>query len=219
MPEWTRPRNFSYINGMVSLHTDTSADPTASLAPPRRRTERRRTFADVLTQYVLPLVAMSMLGFAGWYVATTRPVTKNPPPPIEPARSPYADTLAAAGIVEAQTENISVGSATPGVVVAPGLPELFRSGAAAPSGLEGRRALAEWIASPANPLTARVAANRVWQHSFGRALVATPNDFGAAGLAATHPELLDWLAAELVDSGWSLKNLHLEILQSRAYRM
>jgi len=109
--------------------------------------------------------------------------------------------------------------ATPGVVVAPGLPELFRSGAAAPSGLEGRRALAEWIASPANPLTARVAANRVWQHSFGRALVATPNDFGAAGLAATHPELLDWLAAELVDSGWSLKNLHLEILQSRAYRM
>ena len=109
--------------------------------------------------------------------------------------------------------------ATPGVVVAPGLPELFRSGAAAPSGLEGRRALAEWIASPANPLTARVAANRVWQHSFGRALVATPNDFGAAGLAATHPELLDWLAAELVDSGWSLKNLHLKILQSRAYRM
>ncbi|MEI8317879.1 MAG: PSD1 and planctomycete cytochrome C domain-containing protein, partial [Planctomycetia bacterium] len=109
--------------------------------------------------------------------------------------------------------------ATPGAVVAPGLPELFRSGAAAPSGLEGRRALAEWIVSPANPLTARVTANRLWQHSFGRALVATPNDFGAAGLAATHPELLDWLAAELVDSGWSLKNLHRTILRSRAYRM
>jgi len=102
---------------MASVDTDTSADTTASVAPPRRRTERRGTFADVLTQYVLPLVAMSMLGFAGWYVATTRPVTKNPPPPIEPARSPYADTLAAAGIVEAQTENISVGSATAGVVV------------------------------------------------------------------------------------------------------
>ena len=109
--------------------------------------------------------------------------------------------------------------ATPGGVVAPGLPELFRSEGVIPSGLEGRRALAEWIASPANPLTARVAANRVWQHSFGRALVATPNDFGAAGLAATHPELLDWLAAELVDSGWSLKHLHLKILHSRAYRM
>ena len=79
--------------------------------------ERRRTIADILTQYLLPLVAMGMLGFALWYVAKTKPVTRNPPPPIMPARSPYAATLAAAGIVEAQTENISVGSATPGVVV------------------------------------------------------------------------------------------------------
>jgi multidrug resistance efflux pump len=102
---------------MASLHTDTSADPTVAAAPPRRRAERRRTFADLLTQYVLPVVALAMLGFAGWYVAKTRPVSRNPPPPIEPARSPYADTLAAAGIVEAQSENIAVGSATPGVVV------------------------------------------------------------------------------------------------------
>jgi len=102
---------------MASVHTETSADPTASAAPLRRRAERRRTFADFLTQYVLPVVALAMLGFAGWYVAKTRPVTRNPPPPIEPARSPYADTLAAAGIVEAQSENIAVGSATPGVVV------------------------------------------------------------------------------------------------------
>ena len=102
---------------MASVHTDTSADPTVAAAPPRRRAERRRTFADFLTQYVLPAVALAMLGFAGWYVAKTRPVSRNPPPPIEPARSPYADTLAAAGIVEAQSENIAVGSATPGVVV------------------------------------------------------------------------------------------------------
>jgi len=71
----------------------------------------------MLTQYALPAAALAMLAFAGWYVAKTRPVAGNPPPPIEPARSPYAETLAAAGIVEAQTENISVGSATPGVVV------------------------------------------------------------------------------------------------------
>jgi multidrug resistance efflux pump len=102
---------------MATIPTDTSAAPVASPAPARRRTERRRTLADILTQYLLPLVAMAMLGFALWYVAKTRPVTKNPPPPIMPARSPYADTLAAAGIVEAQTENIAVGSATPGVVV------------------------------------------------------------------------------------------------------
>jgi multidrug resistance efflux pump len=86
-------------------------------AAPRRRGERPRTIADVLTQAVLPLAAVVMLGFAGWYVAQTRPVVRNPPPPIQPARSPYAATLAAAGVVEAQTENIAVGSATPGVVV------------------------------------------------------------------------------------------------------
>jgi len=83
----------------------------------RRRGERPRTVADVATQYLLPLVALAMLGFAGWYVAKTRPMVDNPPPPIPPARSPYAATLAAAGIVEAQTENISVGSPTAGVVV------------------------------------------------------------------------------------------------------
>jgi HlyD family secretion protein len=102
---------------MATMDSDVTRSPEAPAAPPRRRTERRRTIADILTQYLLPLVAMAMLGFALWYVAKTRPVIRNPPPPIMPARSPYAATLAAAGIVEAQTENISVGSATPGVVV------------------------------------------------------------------------------------------------------
>jgi len=73
--------------------------------------------ADAVTQLVLPAVAIGLLGFAGWYVWKTRPVANDPPPPIEPARSPYAHTLAAAGIVEAKTENIAVGSATAGVVV------------------------------------------------------------------------------------------------------
>lgn len=102
---------------MATMDSDVATSPEAPAAPPRRRTERRRTPADILTQYALPLVAVAMLGFAGWYVATTRPVVRNPPPPIPPARSPYAATLAAAGIVEAQTENIAVGSATAGVVV------------------------------------------------------------------------------------------------------
>ena len=102
---------------MATMDSDVARSPEAPAAPPRPRTERRRTLADILTQYLLPLVAMAMLGFALWYVAKTKPVTRNPPPPIMPARSPYAATLAAAGIVEAQTENISVGSATPGVVV------------------------------------------------------------------------------------------------------
>jgi HlyD family secretion protein len=83
----------------------------------RARQGRRRSVADVLTQFGLPAAAAGLLGFAGWYVWTTRPVTHDPPPPIAPATSPYAATLAASGVVEARTENIEVGSATPGVVV------------------------------------------------------------------------------------------------------
>jgi len=82
-----------------------------------RRLDRRRAPADVATQWILPLVAFGLLGFAGWYVWSTRPVSRSPAPPIAPATNPYADALAAAGIVEAQTENIAVGSATAGVVV------------------------------------------------------------------------------------------------------
>jgi len=101
---------------MASAPTDVSDIPVTP-APRRRPLERRRSVADVLTQIVLPLAGLGLLLFAGWYVARTRPVLNNPPPPIDPARSPYSNTLAAAGIVEAQTENIAVGSATPGVVV------------------------------------------------------------------------------------------------------
>jgi cytochrome c553 len=84
----------------------------------------------------------------------------------------------------------------------------------------GRRtALANWIASPDNPLTARVIVNRLWQHHFGRGIVRSPNNFGYQGDRPTHPELLDWLAAELVEHGWSLKHIHRLIMTSNAYRM
>ncbi|MEY2408923.1 MAG: hypothetical protein QOF48_1593 [Verrucomicrobiota bacterium] len=83
----------------------------------------------------------------------------------------------------------------------------------------GRRlTLAEWIASPSNPLTARVLVNRVWQGCFGKGLVATANDFGLAGARPTHPELLDWLAAGFVRDGWSIKKLHRLIVTSAVYR-
>lgn len=83
----------------------------------------------------------------------------------------------------------------------------------------GRRQLAEWIVDPANPLTARVLANRLWLYHFGKGLVATPNDFGRQGRQPTHPELLDWLATRLVQSGWSIKALHRTILLSRTYQL
>jgi hypothetical protein len=83
----------------------------------------------------------------------------------------------------------------------------------------GRRAeLARWLTSPDNPLTARVMVNRLWQHHFGRGLVATPSDFGVQGEAPTHPELLDWLAREFVARGWSLKEMHRLMVTSAAYR-
>src|SRR5262249_46192809 len=83
----------------------------------------------------------------------------------------------------------------------------------------GRRtALADWIASPNNPLTAPVLVNRLWQTHFGRGLVATPSDFGAQGERPTHPELLDWLATRFVADGWSIKKMHRRIVLSAAYR-
>ncbi len=81
-----------------------------------------------------------------------------------------------------------------------------------------RKALAEWIANRANPLTARVAVNHIWARHFQEPLVASVNDFGRSGKPPTHPELLDWLAAEFMESGWSMKHLHRLIVTSAAYR-
>jgi hypothetical protein len=82
----------------------------------------------------------------------------------------------------------------------------------------GRMELAHWIASPANPLTARVMVNRIWQHHFGEGLVRTPGNFGKLGEPPTHPELLDYLARFFVRSGWSVKALHRAIMLSAVYQ-
>ncbi len=83
----------------------------------------------------------------------------------------------------------------------------------------GRRELAEAIVSPANPLTARVMVNRIWQHHFGQGLVTTPNDFGIRGQAPSNPELLDFLAQRFVEGGWSVKAMHRLILNSRTWQL
>jgi hypothetical protein len=78
--------------------------------------------------------------------------------------------------------------------------------------------LADWLANSKNPLTARVLVNRLWHYHFGVGIVETPNDFGFNGGRPSHPELLDWLAAELVDSGWSIKHVQRLILNSATYQ-
>jgi hypothetical protein len=88
-----------------------------------------------------------------------------------------------------------------------------------PAGASGRLQLARWTADPRNPLTARVMVNRIWQHHFGRGLVASPSNFGVRGDAPIDPALLDWLAARFIASGWSVKEMHRLLLRSNAWQM
>jgi hypothetical protein len=107
-------------------------------------------------------------------------------------------------------------------VVPRAMPEILTSVHAGPTvstAASGRLELAQWIASPENPLTARVMANRIWMWHFGSALVRTPSNFGLQAEPPTHPELLDWLAQALIRDGWSLKKMHRLIMGSATYQM
>lgn len=104
-----------------------------------------------------------------------------------------------------------------GPKIDPALPAVIANGAEVDSTLR-RKSLAEWLGNPQHPLAARVMANRIWQWNFGRGIVGTPNDFGRQGDVPTHPELLDWLAAELIENGGSIKKLQRLILLSAAWQ-
>jgi hypothetical protein len=113
---------------------------------------------------------------------------------------------------------------SPGPLVQPALPQVFSSKPFQPAKAAGknktgnRLALARWLTQPNHPLTARVWVNRVWKHHFGRGIVSSLDNFGKLGTPPTHPELLDWLAVELVKNKWSTKHLHRLICTSTAYR-
>jgi hypothetical protein len=83
----------------------------------------------------------------------------------------------------------------------------------------GRVQLAQWIADPKNPLTARVMVNRIWEYHFGKGIVSTPSDFGKRGKAPSHPELLDYLATRFIESGWSIKAIQRLIMLSQTYQL
>ena len=123
------------------------------------------------------------------------------------------------GLLESTAILIGGNVFTPGLQVTPGVLSATGVPAAIPQDLSGRRsAFSMWLTDPANPLTARVLVNRVWSYHFGRGLAGNPNNFGATGEKPTHPQLLDWLAAEFMNSGWSVKHLHKLILTSATYR-
>jgi hypothetical protein len=104
------------------------------------------------------------------------------------------------------------------LVLSPGFKETPAAVKALPGSTGRRTALAKWLTDPANPLTARVIVNRLWQHHFGRGIVASANNFGVRGDPPTHPELLDWLATEVVAQKWSLKRMHRLMLLSATYQ-
>jgi hypothetical protein len=144
---------------------------------------------------------------------------------INPGELPEGMGIADLGRTAPPTHVLAVGVYDhPKEEVQPGFLTLLDSAPAKiapPENLEstGRRtALAKWLTDPANPLVPRVMVNRIWQHHFGEGMVGTPSDFGIMGQRPSHPELLDWLAAEFVRRGWSMKAMHRLIMTSQAYR-
>src|SRR5208282_3839975 len=107
----------------------------------------------------------------------------------------------------------------PGEAVKRGFPQVMTTKQSSITRGSGRLELADWIASKDNPLTARVMANRIWLHLFGRGLVPTTDNFGAAGQPPSNPALLDYLATTFVSDGWSVKKQIRRIMLSHAYRL
>ncbi|QOV90704.1 DUF1553 domain-containing protein [Humisphaera borealis] len=147
-------------------------------------------------------------------------IKKLPKPPQPPMAMALSNGKGAAtktfvlnrGEYSQPTDEVSPGvmtvlAATPGDSSAADLPAAGR-----------RSRLAQWMVDPANPLTARVMVNRIWQHHFGKGLVASASDFGVHGQQPSHPELLDWLASEFVARGWSVKQMHKLMLMSATYQ-
>ncbi len=136
------------------------------------------------------------------------------PPRVERAYA-VSESTAADSRIQRKGDNKNLGDVAPRgflqILGGARLPENHKG--------SGRRELADWIADANNPLTARVIVNRIWLHHFGKGLVQTPNDFGVRGLAPTHPELLDYLAAQFIADGWSFKKMHRRLMLSHVYQL
>lgn len=165
-------------------------------APPKLTGDDKSRY-DALKKQLAELEAdrpiPPMMGLVMTDVGPASPEVTIPGDPLHPIEPGYLKVL--------ETQPLQIPSITPG------------------EHSTGRRtALAAWITQPRNPLTSRVMVNRLWQHHFGRGLVATSSDFGKLGTPPSHPELLDWLASRLVEGAWHLKPIHRLMLTSATYR-
>ncbi|MHB1558697.1 MAG: DUF1549 and DUF1553 domain-containing protein [Isosphaeraceae bacterium] len=197
------------------------------------RPEEQRTPTDVATVYGLlhhdgriredqwpQLVDAETFGRRAALLAELDRTVRSAPRPL-----PVARGIDEAGPASLPTRFLRRGELrTPGPAVPPAVPGVLALPVSVPrivpldDSSGRRRALADWLTRPDHPLTARVMVNRLWQSHFGRGIVATSSDFGRIGDEPSHPELLDWLAAELVARGWSLKAMHRLIVTSASYR-
>jgi hypothetical protein len=192
--------------------------------PPKQRTPEQNRLAVEATNLIKvswdelreALTPAERAKRAAWREQIHAIEERMPPPPAHAWAIHDADTVPPTHVLKRGNPK------QPGPVVEPAIPRLFTPSAHQAGGKEAGRLtrldLARWLTRPDHPLTARVLVNRLWQHHFGRGLVATPNDFGVRGERPSHPQLLDWLATEFVARGWSIKHMHRLVLLSNTYR-
>ena len=188
-----------YQLNLVQVKTDTGEE--ILMLPPEKRTAKQKR---ILTNQFIRSGGFKELNTRLNALAEEYPALTEAPTITENARPPKTHVLVRGNFL---TPGMEVQSDTPAVL--PRLP--------AGSG-PSRLALARWLVSRDNPLTARVTMNRAWQEFFGRGLVDTPQDFGLRSSPPTHPELLDWLAVEFMSSGWNVKAMHKRVVESATYR-
>ena len=192
--------------------------------PPEERTPYEKQIADLIYRQVLGAETTSIRKLskeeqAVWDELEAELAQFDPlkPAPLPPGQT-VSDTGPTAPVVFIPGRE-RLGEVEPGyLTILDSEPAVVSGAPAAPESTGRRTAFAQWLIRPDHPLTSRVIVNRVWQQHFGTGLVATPSDFGHLGQPPSHPELLDWLAAEFVNHGWSLKWLHREILTSAAFQ-
>jgi hypothetical protein len=163
----------------------------------------------------LPYVALAHAQLAAFRVGLEKQIAR-----LKRSEPPIVTTMVLEDRKTPRTTSLHLGGdfLRKGAPVSPGVPAVLHPLSLRGSALPNRLDLARWLVDPNNPLTARVAVNRSWQHLFGLGLVETENDFGTQGTPPTHPELLDWLATEFIAQKWSRKALHRLLVTSATYR-